>query len=296
MLSLPAVLAATALFGAATGSMPSTGEQATCTYDDPSKTVTITAPNTAEPTIVVLTAEGGVISFQEIDFETFEFGPKQPCGAATVTNTDLVRVQGGGAGGVLFIADETLGPFAPGFTAEPTGVSEIEFEFQPAGGMLFGGSPTPRLVRLGTSGANVNGDDDVDVTLLGSPTSFGYFGGAGADDIAATGEFGTGAPATIGFAAAGGDGADRLVAGTGTAQLNGLGGNDLVIGGPARDFVSGDAGNDRVSGLGGSDDVHGGGGKDRLLGGPSKDFLDGGAGRDRCVGGPGRDFLRKCER
>ncbi len=292
---LPVLLASGLL--AASGQSLASSEQATCTYDDPLKTVTITIPNTEEPAFVLLTAEGGVISYQEIDFETFEFTPKQTCGAATTTNTDLVRTQGGGPNGALLIADETTGPFAPGFTAEGTGVAEIEFEFQPIGGVIFGGSPTPAVVRLGTLGANINGDDDVDVTLVGSQTTFfGSIGSPGADDIAATGGFGTGDPSPILFSAAGGDGNDHLVAGTGPAGLNGFGGDDIIVGGPGGDSITGDAGNDRVSAGPGADDVTGGGGNDTLRGGPSRDLLNGGSGRDKCVGGPGKDLVTKCER
>ena len=295
MLTLPAMFAATAVFGAVAAPTFSSEAQATCAYDEPSKTVTITVPNTPEPTFLLLTAEAGAITLQEFNPQTFQPGPKQPCGAATVTNTDLIRTQGGGASGALLVANETTGPFAPGFTAETTGVSEIEFEFQPVGGVFYGGSNAPMVVRLGTLGANINGDDDVDVTLLGSPPVFGYFGGAGADDIAATGGYGTGDPSSIDFLVAGGDGTDRLTAGPGRAQLNGLGGNDLVVGGVAGDILTGDAGNDRVSGGAGADELQGGGGKDRLLGGASRDSLNGGPGRDRCIGGPGKDFIIKCD-
>ena len=296
MLTVPALLAATTLLGPVAAPALSAEQQATCTYDNPSKTVTITIANTVEPTFILLTAEGGVISYQEINLQTFQPGPKQPCGSATTSNTDLIRVQGGGPSGALLVVDETTGPFAPGFTAETTGVSEIEFEFQSIGGIFYGGSNAPTLVRLGTLGANINGDDDVDVTLLGSPAVFGYFGGAGADDIAATGGYGTGDVSGIDFLAAGGDGSDRLVAGTGRAQLNGLGGNDFVVGGPAGDIATGDAGNDRISGGAGSDNLQGAGGKDVLRGGPSRDSLNGGPGKDKCVGGPGKDELAKCER
>ena len=294
MLPLPAVLTATALFGAVAAPSLSAESQATCAYDEPSKTVTITIPNTVDPAFLAVTAEAGVITMQEFNAQTFQPGPKQPCGAATVTNTDLIRTQGGGANGALLVADETTGPFAPGFTAETTGVSEIEFEFQPSGGVFYGGSNAPMLVRLGTLGANINGDDDVDVTLRGSPAVFGYFGGAGADDIAATGGYGTGDPSSIDFLAAGGDGTDRLAAGPGRSEMSGLGGNDVVVGGVAGDVLSGDAGNDRVSGGAGSDELVGRGGRDRLLGGASKDLLNGGPGRDKCIGGPGKDLVVKC--
>lgn len=290
----PVLLAGLLIGGVATTSL-AVEQQSTCTYDDPSKTVTLTAPDAGLTAFVVLTAEAGVIMFQEIDFRTFEFGPKQTCGTATTSNTDLIRATGGGASGLILVMDETFGPFAPGFTVEPTGVSEIEVEFQPIGGLLLGGTQTPVLVRLGTLGANVNGDDDVDVTFTASPVGFGYFGGAGNDDIAATGGLGTGDVATIEFAAGGGDGSDLLAAGGARASLDGQAGNDVLTGGLAGDFLGGGAGNDRLDGGPGGDTLEGDAGNDRLTGGPSRDRLGGGRGRDRCVGGPGRDFVKGCE-
>lgn len=294
MFRLVVFLAATALLGAVATPALSAEEQTTCTYDDPSKTVTLSTP-TAGFIVVQMSAEGGAISFQEISFATGEAGPSQPCGTATTSNTDLIRIQEA-TGSLVFLAiDQTLGAFAPGFTVEPTGASEIEFEFLPAGGVLFGGTAAPTLARLGTAGANINGDDDVDVTMSGSLSFFGFFGGAGVDDIGATGGFGTGEPATIDFLASGGEGSDRIVGGPGTAELHGDGGNDIVIGGSGADTMTGDAGNDRLTGGAGADDLEGGAGKDVLSGGPKNDSLNGGAGRDKCIGGPGKDEIKKCE-
>jgi Ca2+-binding RTX toxin-like protein len=272
-------------------------QQSTCAHDDPSKTVTLNAVESVpgQPSLLVLTAEGGVISLQELDFEAGQIGPRQPCGAGTTANTDLVRVQGGGAAGVLLLVDQTFGEFAPGFTVEPTGASEIEFEFHPMGAIVFFGTAAPTVVRLGTAGANVNGDDDVDVTLFSTPAGFGFVGGPGSDDIGATGGLGTGDPATLDFVANGGGGNDVLAAGRGRALLEGFGGNDVVIGGPADDSLTGGSGKDRVVGGGGADDLEGNAGNDRLLGGAGKDALNGGPGSDRCIGGPGKDRLRKCE-
>ena len=291
MLPLPAVLATAALVGSlATASM---AEQATCTYDDPSKTVTLTPPS-GPLVFVQLSAEGGVISYHEANFETGEFGPAQPCGAATTSNTDLIRTQGGAGSAVLLSVDQTLGAFEPGFTAEPTGTSEIEFDFQPLGGVFVGGTNTPTVVRLGTAGANINGDDDADLTFPAA-AFFGFVGGSGADDIAATGGFGTGDPATISLTVSGGEGDDLLVAGKGSVELHGFGGNDIVVGGPKADELDGDAGNDRLSGGAGADTLRGLAGNDLLKGGPKNDSLNGGGGRDRCVGGPGEDKTKKCE-
>jgi Ca2+-binding RTX toxin-like protein len=276
----------------------SSGEaaQTTCTYDEPSKTVTVLASATEEGSFVVLTAEAGVISFQEVDFNTGDLTPKQPCGAATTSNTDLIRTQGGGDFGVIQVVDQSLGAFAPGGTAEPSGVSEIEFDFQSLGLIGFLGSATPAVVRLGTLGANLNGDDDVDVTFLLPESALGIVGSPGTDDIAATGGFGTGDPSTRFLSAFGVGGDDTMVAGPGDAELFGGGGTDAITGGAGSDNLGGGPGTDRVLGGAGRDFVSGNAGNDKLLGGGGQDLLHGGGGRDRCVGGPGKDAETKCER
>lgn len=294
MFGLPALLAATLLVGVLGTPASSAGEQATCTYDEPSKTVTLTTPSGLF-VAAQLSAEGGVISFQEGSFETGGFGPAQPCGTATTSNTDLIRIQGAAGSLVLLAVDQALGAFAPGFTAEPTGVSEIEFEFLPNGFFLIGRTAAPTLARLGTADANVNGDDDVDVTFAGTGTAVGFIGGAGADDLAATGGFGTGDPATVDFIAVGAEGDDLLVAGRGRAELDGDEGNDILVGGSSADVMNGGVGNDRLTGGAGADGLRGEAGKDVLNGGAKNDFLNGGSGRDRCVGGPGQDKIKKCE-
>ena len=296
MRPLLALLAAAIFAGGQAASAAS--QQSTCTHDDPSKRVTVAAaePAPGQPAFIVLTAEAGAIAMQEVDFAASQLGPKQPCGAATTSNTDLVVVQGGGPEGVLFLADQSQGAFAPGFTAEPTGTSEIEFEFHPSGAIVFIGTGAPTVVRLGTAGANVNGDDDVDVSLFSTPAGFGFVGGPGDDNIAATGGFGTGDPSPREFVANGGGGNDVIVAGRGRAFLEGFGGDDVVRGGPKRDVLTGGPGNDRVLGGAGRDRIEGMAGDDRLLGGRGKDRINGGPGRDRCVGGPGKDHVEKCER
>lgn len=296
MRSLPALLAAATV---ASGHVAfAASQESICTHDEPSKRVTVQAVESAPdlPAFIILTAEGGAIGMQEFDLATSHLGSKQPCGAATTSNTDLVLIQGGGQAGVLFLADQGAGPFAPGFTAEPTGVSEIEFEFHPSGAFVFIGTPAPAVVRLGTAGANVNGDDDVDVTLFSTPAGFGYVGGPGDDDIAATGGLGTGDPATLEFVGNGGGGDDVLAAGAGRAFLEGFGGDDVVRGGPKGDVLTGGGGDDRVVGGAGRDRIEGKAGDDRLLGKRGKDRINGGPGRDRCAGGPGKDAVEKCER
>ena len=57
------------------------------------------------------------------------------CGAATVTNTDTVVVNGT-TGAETVTIDESGGPFAPGLTPEGTGTAEIEFNLDLSTGVL----------------------------------------------------------------------------------------------------------------------------------------------------------------
>jgi Ca2+-binding RTX toxin-like protein len=265
-------------------------EQTTCTYDEPSKTVTVSP---ADAAFVVLSVESGAITFVG-EQRMSRTSAGEPCGAATTTNTDVIKFLDG-LGGFFGILEETTGTFAPGATVEVSGVSEIEIEFHADGFLVMGGSTEQRVARLGTLGANVNGDDDVDVTFL-TDAGFVFVGGPADDDIAGTGGLGTGDPSTRFFVAVGADGADLLVAGPGNAALEGGAGQDLLVGGPAADSLSGGTDNDRLIGGGADDELAGDKGNDDLRGGPGPDEMNGGRGRDRCVGGPGKDKLENCER
>ena len=64
----------------------------------------------------------------------------------------------------------------------------------------------------------------------------------------------------------GGDGNDRLEAGSGSSSLTGRGGNDVLIGGPDGDTIAGEAGDDILSGGGGNDHLRGDAGADDLRG------------------------------
>jgi Ca2+-binding RTX toxin-like protein len=291
MRPLPVVLASSLIVLTA-GSSTAGRQQVTCTYDEPSKTVTVAAPG-EKVFFVVLAVEAGAITFVG-EQGTFRTATSEPCGAATTTNTDLIRFQEGSLGGYFAILDEAAGSFAPGATAEASGVSEIEVEFRAEGFLVMGGAPEQRVARLGTLGANVNGDDDVDVTFL-TDSDFAFVGGPGNDDIAGTGGFGTGDPSTRFFFASGADGADLLVAGPGSVVFSGGAGLDVLLGGLAGDHLSGGSDSDRLLGGGGADDLVGEKGNDDLRGGPGPDDMNGGRGRDDCVGGPGKDTVKKCE-
>jgi hypothetical protein len=292
MRPLPAIAMATVVASLVAVTTPAAA-QTTCTYDPATFTVSLAS----EDLLVGLAAPGGVITYTFVSLDQTTPPTESPCGEATTSNTDAIRVSGAGEQGLLvLLIDVSRGPFAPGMTAEPTGVSEIEIAFESSarGGAIVQGTEAPEVVRFGTLGANINADDDPDVTIGGLAEAFGFLGLGGDDDLAATGGLATGEAATLGFVGDGGEGADLLTAGLGRAELEGGAGDDILTGGPVADDFSGGAGNDRLVGGAGKDELEGDSGDDRLLGGPSKDHLVGGRGRDRCIGGPGKDTLETC--
>ena len=276
----------------------------TCTYDGGTKTVTVTMGDQ----LVALRVEGGAIVFVAISGlrspaskmpNAVPSGPSpQPCGGATTANTDTIAVTGGNADGTALIVDQSAGPFAPGATAEGTGVSEIEFTVDPTGPTLavFIGTSASEVMRVGTSGVNLNADDDVDATVGAQVVAIALDGAGGNDQLLALGDAVTGGPSTLPFLAAGGPGRDILIGSGQGDELAGMGGRDRLVGNAGRDGLIGGGGRDLLAGGPGGDLLQGQGGPDKLKGGPKRDFMDGGGGSDRCVGGPGNDVVDDCER
>ncbi len=177
------------------------------------------------------------------------FGPIGCAGGEDPTrfNTDRVRVRASAASvdELEFELDLSAGPFAPGFTDEGDGSSEIEFSVPaPAGSgsrVPIHGRWGPDRIVLGDlahrKGANLNAAEDVDdpdVTIRGG--TFLVYGFRGADVISARG----GGGAFIGPY-------PRSVAAFGDR------GDDLLSGGPARDYLFGGRGHDTMRGDGGAD-------------------------------------------
>jgi Ca2+-binding RTX toxin-like protein len=89
----------------------------------------------------------------------------------------------------------------------------------------------------------------------------------------------------------GGDGRDRLYAGSRPATMYGEDGDDRLYGGSSRDALYGGPGSDRLYGRRGDDGLFGEEGDDRLYGSSGDDVLVGGGGDDRLSGGCGDDLL-----
>ena len=73
----------------------------------------------------------------------------------------------------------------------------------------------------------------------------------------------------------GGEGNDRLSAGSGPTFINGGEGNDRIRGGAGRNILLGSAGRDRIAGGRGADLIIGGAGSDSLRGGGGDDWIFG---------------------
>lgn len=149
-------------------------------------------------------------------------------------------------------------------------------------------SPTIFHADLGGGDDSINGSTLPQLVRLDVRTGDGnnvVFGSAGNDII--RGE----ASAAGGDILQGGNGNDRLTAGTGAAILDGGNGNDIIVGGPGGDLVLGGAGGDLVRTDGGSDQIFGGSGNDGLSGDGDSDAIFAGSGNDQVFGGAGDDHL-----
>jgi Ca2+-binding RTX toxin-like protein len=230
------------------------------------------------------------------------------CGDGTVSNTDAFT-----------IADDTDGSstptviidlrrkWQPGATLEKNSISEIEIDVDLNVGTadelrIFGGARKDRIV-WGAEGANLNRDNDIDLTVQN--TEFFFVRGRGkADLLSASGGFGTGDHAAFPVEILGDAGPDTLVGGDGPDSFRGLDGGDEILGQRGKDRMFGDDGDDLLRGGLGADELDGMKGRDRLRGqkgpddlegGPGDDDLEGGPGIDTCNGGPGTDSIGGCE-
>jgi hypothetical protein len=141
-----------------------------------------------------------------------------------------------------FELDLTEGPFAPGFSDEGDGSSEVEFRLSlgSPSRIPVSGSAGPDRIVLGDlahgQGANLNAAevvDDPDVTI--GRGAFLVYGRGGSDAVSARGGGGFNGPYLRSLFAAGAPG------------------DDLLKGGPKRDYLIGGRGHDTMTGGGGGD-------------------------------------------
>jgi Ca2+-binding RTX toxin-like protein len=232
-----------------------------CTYNAATKTVIASAP-AGTSTLVVAAGE-------------IRFGATPAsCEGATTSNADTIRVVGTSGAAEKLIVDQSGGAFAPGATAETTGISEIEIEVNlgdVSDQVVVIGTSGDDVLAMGAKGAAINNDSDVDVTFTPLPSSIELVGGGGKNLLTARGGYGAG---TV-YA-----GSVTLRAGDQGDDLTGSNLADLIVGGNGADTVNAYGENDTIQGEGGGDKLNGADGNDDITGGAGADSLNGGNGND----------------
>ena len=216
------------------------------------------------------------------------------CGA-TVKNTDLIRVIGGGAGDTAYF-NLRKGPLAPGMTREAEGRSEIEINLDGFGGSVLDVRTTSAgddMIIAGSRGVELNGDGDLDYIGVFGTMDFRTHGGS--DSLSSLGGQGTGAPVADSVSVLAGPGQDRASFGAGQlVGFDGGSGDDrAVASGAERAGLSGDLGDDVLIGSSGEDYLRPGAEADIVLGMDGRDYVlgtdDGVQGDDVISGGGGID-------
>lgn len=205
-----------------------------------------------------------------------------PCagGAPTILNTDLVQINHAGRSAATI--DLRNGPLAPGFTPEPTGTAEIELQYLAPTFVDIRGSASADRLSFAAGGANLDGDDDADIT--GQFTVLLIEGGGGSDRLSSQSGYTRVAARRV---LLGQGGRDTLLATPDGSTLHGGNGHDKLIGGPGADNLTGGRGADVISGAKGRDLV-------RAIDGV-RDRVDCGPGVDRAKV-DGIDRVKNCER
>jgi Ca2+-binding RTX toxin-like protein len=218
---------------------------------------------------------------------------RDPSGAASFQTGGTIDIEGTGPTGAAITAGIYAGnPITlNGLTCDPVSAAKQCDTFSAPGGTVT--HDPCRILNLqivcpdaGTFVANLGpGDDSL---LFNGP--LGYYsatlhGGAGNDRLSASIATGISNATTI----FGDAGDDRLVGGSGPADLHGGDGNDTLLGGSGGARMLGEAGSDRLFGGPGNDTEDGGDGTDALGGDPDGFDTDGGA--DILNGGPGTDSV-----
>ncbi len=249
-----------------------------CSYVGGTHTLTVTADAHGDAAALRVESGGG-----NDDIEVFQgnFTTEiTPCGGVdqpTIADTDTIELNENAAGtsNVSFRLALANGPFAPGFTDEPGGSDEIEFDVAAdADGVddfQVLGRTGDDNIRFGTAGGVVSGnlnageiagadggDRDVDTTGIDGLSMDGQ---GGQDTITADGapgapDFDGPVPLRVSFL--GGAGNDTLRSGTFASgafsnALGGDAGDDTMTGNIGSDSIQVGEGNDVADGGGGSD-------------------------------------------
>ena len=267
---------------------PALADDVTCSYDAPTRTVSVgVTPADNSPPIVL--AFGGTILVHDDDVGD------TTCAGVTEADTVVIDNASSSQPLVTGIYIGVRDPFAPGATDESGSSDEIELEVNLGPGGPVGvtsvyqvpGPEPPRSdIVLGANRINLNADEvdgvDADVTMNGVSEAR-IDAGSSDDRIVGAGGFGTPQePSTVPINTCYG------------AELHA--GNDFIVGGRRSDTLCGGQGADTIEGGAGDDTIHGedfrsteGGGPDRISGGKGNDMILGAKGGDRISAGAGRD-------
>jgi hypothetical protein len=269
--------------------LPATAQvEESCAYDPAQKEVSAVISPGGEATLQVV---GGEIWFGAVP---------EACGAATNTNTDLIKIAAQAGSSERLVLDQRTGAFGPGVEVEAA-IPEIEIEatLEETDALVLYLTEDDDDIAPGQNGIGLVTDGDVDMTFpdgTGTPPPPRFpieVHALGGDDyVNGRGQFGAGlaylGPLTID----GGSGHDELLRGSFEP--------DVILGGPGDDLLDGQNGADLMEGGPGSDTLTAGDGDDNLVGGPGADSFVANFGNDVIValdlepdtqidGGPGTD-------
>ncbi len=253
-----------------------------CSFEGTTRALSLTMTPASTATLVVVNGE---IWWGEVP---------QPCGAATVTNTDSISIQGAAGTTETLILDQRGGVFGPGATPE-SNTPEIEIATQLGDSndrVIVYGTEGDDFTAAGQSGFATSSDGDVDVTFSPSTFRLDVHLLGGNDHFDARGTGGAGLNFLGPIVATGGDGSETLIrGGAAIDSLDGGAGNDVIEGQQSADLIVGGPGNDTMTGGDGGDSMDGGPGADVFNGSDGDDTflaqddeadasLSGGAGND----------------
>lgn len=257
--------------------LPATAQvEESCAYDP------------AQKEVIAVIGPGGEATLQMVGGEIWFGAVPEACGAATTTNTDLIKIAAHAGSSERLVLDQRTGVFGPGVEVESSIIPEIEIEatLEEADALVLYLTEGDDEVAPGQNGIGLTADGDVDVTFpegTGTPPPSRFpievhaFGGD--DYVNGRGEFGAG------------------LAYLGPLTINGGPGHDELLRGSFEpDVISGGPGDDRLDGQNGADVMDAGPGNDILTAGDGDDVLIGGPGADSFVGNFGNDVIVALDR
>jgi Ca2+-binding RTX toxin-like protein len=247
---------------------PAQAQDETCTFENNKAKVRLLDDDSS----AVLSVVGAAITMNG-----------NPCTGATLVTTTEINVRdtsNGGSTGIII--DLSGGHFSNGGNEIPI---VIDLRTGTRDTFAVAGESGNDFFTLGADGANLQQDNEGEISFQSSPDIGFIVPQDGADTVSAKGGEGTGNKSFIVWAMSGGKGPD---------ELKGGGGSDFISGSAGADDLVGDLGNDVLRGRGGNDRLAGKSGNDRLFGNNGNDTLLGGPGIDDCEGGAGDDDLTSC--